>query len=94
MRLFINVIGSDKPNWEHFQYMINGEVTDETTTSLAVCRGNWNWETQQEISYRVEGSEMELAIPMASLGIKNVGTSRSTSNGSTTPYPKATSKSA
>ena len=72
MRLFINVIGSDKPNWEHFQYMINGEVTDETTTSLAVCRGNWNWETQQEISYRVEGSEMELAIPMASLGIKNV----------------------
>ena len=72
MRLFINVIGSDKPNWEHFQYMINGEVTDETTTSLAVCRGNWDWETQQEISYRVEGSEMELAIPMASLGIKNV----------------------
>ena len=53
MRLFINVIGSDKPNWEHFQYMINGEVTDETTTSLAVCRGNWNWETQQEISYGV-----------------------------------------
>ena len=94
MRLFINVIGSDKPNWEHFQYMINGEVTDETTTSLAVCRGNWDWETQQEISYRVEGSEMELAIPMASLGIKNVRDFKIDFKWIDNAVSKATSKSA
>lgn len=73
MRLLIDVTDSQEPAWEGFRFMVNRSVSDAQRTSLDACRGGWSWEKKEDISYRVEGSEMELAIPLASLGIRDAG---------------------
>ncbi|MDD3108986.1 MAG: hypothetical protein PHV49_07265 [Alistipes sp.] len=69
MRLLLSVKGSTTPAWEGFQYIVNRNPS-ESQTSLDVCTGGWNWRNQEAIPYKVNGSEMELSIPLASLGIK------------------------
>jgi hypothetical protein len=68
MRLFIR-IGADKTSWEGFNFVVNRTVCNEKETLLEKSAGGWNWEEVAKIEYRVTGHEMELSIPLVSLGI-------------------------
>ncbi len=71
MRLFIDVKGRDGANWEGFQYRVNGRAQNASTTSLERSLNGWNWEKTAELSYRVEGDEMVIAVPLSALRIEN-----------------------
>ena len=69
MRLFLDVKGNDRGTWEGFQYMINNRVENDRETHLEMCLNGWNWKDMGTVAYRVQGDEMVVAVPMASIGI-------------------------
>ena len=70
MRLLIGVDGLAASSWEGFHFIVNNGVNDGSTTTLASAKGGgWGWESRGEVQYRVSGREMEIAVPLASLGI-------------------------
>lgn len=71
MRLFIDVKGSTAPDWEGFQWVVNNRVASDTQTTLQRSKGGWNWEEVATLDYAVDGRQMEIAIPLARLGIDN-----------------------
>ena len=70
MRLFIST-DSRKSGWEGFSYAINTGKKSDGKTMLQKSDGGWNWQDVKEVKYRVAGNEMEVAIPLSSLGITN-----------------------
>ncbi|MCC6484895.1 MAG: hypothetical protein IT209_08620 [Armatimonadetes bacterium] len=71
MWLLINADSDPASGWEGFDYIVNREVKSGDTTLLERSRSGWNWEKTAEVRYKVRGSEMELAIPRAALGLEN-----------------------
>jgi hypothetical protein len=69
MRLFINLNGSTTPKWEDFGFVVNNTINSATSTVLERSKGNWQWEKVTDLSYRVTGNRMELAIPLSALGV-------------------------
>ncbi|MEG0806756.1 MAG: hypothetical protein RR410_00225 [Alistipes sp.] len=69
MRLFIGVKGSEAPAWEGFQWVINHQITDQTQTQLQRCTGGWRWEKAATLHYAVNKNRLEIAVPLATLGI-------------------------
>lgn len=69
MRLFIGVEAAADADWEGFGYVVNNKVKSGSVTCLQRSLGGWNWGGDREIAYAVNGREMELAIPLAALGI-------------------------
>ncbi len=55
-----------------FNYVVNNKVTSDRTTTLQTNAGGWRWNEGKSLDYRVSGCEMELAVPLGDLGIKNV----------------------
>lgn len=72
MRLFISVDESGESSWEGFNYVVNNKVTSDRATTLQANAGGWRWNEGKSLDYRVSGCEMELAVPLSDLGIKNV----------------------
>lgn len=72
MRLFISVTGSGNPSWEGFNFAVNKKTMSDKATMLQVCEGGWKWKDLENLGYRVKGSEMELSVPLSSLGIRDV----------------------
>ena len=70
MQLFLRVDGT-KENWEGFDFAVNRTNPAKGHAVLEKSQGGWAWKKVSEISYSVSGKEMELAIPLSSLGIKN-----------------------
>ncbi|MBO4416713.1 MAG: hypothetical protein J5801_01170 [Bacteroidales bacterium] len=70
MQLFIRVDGT-KANWEGFDFAVNRTNPAKGNAVLEKSQGGWKWKKVSDISYRINGKEMELAIPLSSLGIKN-----------------------
>ena len=73
MRLFIDVaqIGGEKydgPSWETFNYVINRQSPAEKAL-LEKSRGGWDWQSVGEVTYAVDGSTLQIAVPRALLGI-------------------------
>lgn len=69
MRLFIQVNGGGNQSWEGFDFVVNNVVNSGTSTVLERSTGGWAWQKIQDIDYRLSGNEMELAIPLSTLGI-------------------------
>lgn len=69
MRLFIEINGSDRKNWEGFSFVINNQIKSDKETYLQKSLGGWNWQGVCAIKYRVNKNEMEFAIPLKALGI-------------------------
>lgn len=69
MWLFIDVRGTGMPEWEGFNYRVNGDPSSSTRTSVEICAGGWDWKPVGETSCRVQGNQMHIAIPKAMLGI-------------------------
>lgn len=70
MMLFIKSAGDGEPDWEGYQFVVNRTVIDETTTTLEVSRGGWDWERVGELEYRKLGNEFHVAVPRSLLGIE------------------------
>ena len=71
MRLFIDVKGSEAPDWEGFQYAVGNPAADGSKTALSRSRNGWNWEKIADLDYRVSDNEMVVAVPFAAIGMKN-----------------------
>lgn len=72
MLLFIDADGRPRTGWEGFDFVVNRVPPGTRTATLERSRGRrWEWEKAGEVSYRVSGREMELAIPRRLLGLQN-----------------------
>lgn len=70
MRLLINTDNNPYNGWNGYDYIINRSGVGANTTILEQSTGGWNWSTvATNISYKVVGNQMQLAIPRSSLGI-------------------------
>ncbi len=68
MQLFLRVDGK-KVNWEGYDFVVNRTVSSEGTSLLEKCEGGWKWSKAADVSFKVYGKEMELAVPLSALGI-------------------------
>lgn len=68
MMLFINSDRNRETGWEGYNFVLNRLPATAESAQLEKSEKGWNWETVGEVRYKVEGNEMELAIPRAFLG--------------------------
>jgi hypothetical protein len=71
MMLLIDTDADPKTGWKGYDFIVNRTVLNRTTALLEKNSGGWNWTKTAEISYRVDGRELQLAIPRAALGLTN-----------------------
>ena len=71
MRLFISVENQNIPDWEGFGYVVNNKVKSSTKTYLQSSLGGWSWGSDREIDYAMHENELEVAVPLAALGISD-----------------------
>ncbi len=69
MMLLIDADRNTATGWEGFDYIVNRSVIGIGKTTLEKCRGGWKWERAAEVSYRVSGNELHLAIPRPAVGL-------------------------
>ncbi len=71
MQLFLSTGGE---GWYGYDYIINYSAKDEFTTTVARYNGTdgaFSYEVIGEVSYRVKGNQMMIAVPLEMLGITN-----------------------
>ena len=78
MQLYLNVDGRDGENgesgWYGYDFIINAKAKDAFTTTVAKYNGKdgaYGFESVGEVSYRVSGNEMMIAVPLSLLGIED-----------------------
>jgi len=69
MMLFIDIDRSGATGWHGYDFLVNRWVRDASTTTLEWTRNGWNWQPRAEVRFRVEGSELMLAIARRALAI-------------------------
>ena len=72
MQLFLRV-GEPKASWEGYNFAVNRTVSSSGSSTLEKCDGGWKWSKVSDVKFAVKGSEMELSVPLASLGISDTG---------------------
>ncbi len=68
MMLFLDTDNNKGTGWEGYDYVINADVKDAKTTTLKKWV-NGDWKLVTSIPYAQRGNQMEIAIPLKSLGI-------------------------
>ncbi len=70
MLLLIDADQNPKTGWMGYDFVINlSGVKDRTTTIARNVGGRYQWSTLRTIPYRVQGRELELAVPRRILGL-------------------------
>jgi hypothetical protein len=69
MQLFIRVTGETA--WEGFDFAINRTKPSASEAVLEKCQGGWKWASAAKVKYKVSKNEIEIAVPLSSLGITN-----------------------
>ncbi len=69
MLLFINADKNKQTGWEGFDYALNLKVTSDRKASLSKWGTN-SWNETAQVDYRYAGKELEIAVPLAGLGLK------------------------
>ncbi len=72
MQLYVNA-DRKTTGWYGYDFIINAKAKDDFTTTVAKYNGAdgaYSFETAGEVSYRVDGTEMMLEIPLSMLGIE------------------------
>ncbi len=70
MMLFLNTDRDPKTGWEGYNFVVNRLAATEKVLHLERSSGGWNWQPAGQISYAVQGCEMELAIPRSLLNLE------------------------
>ena len=74
MQLFIDADQSTETGWYGYDYIVNYQAKDEFTTTVAKYNGTDNafsFEVIGEVSYRVKGNRMMIAVPLELLGVEH-----------------------
>lgn len=74
MQLFIDADQDVKTGWYGYDYIINYSAKDEFTTTVAKYNGTDNafsFEVVGDVSYRVKGNQMMIAVPLELLGVEH-----------------------
>ncbi len=74
MKLYLDVDSDGNTGWYGYDFVINNEVKDATTTTVAKytgADGKYGFTNEGEVSYKVEGNKMMVAVPQALLGMEN-----------------------
>lgn len=72
MQLYLNV-DREVTGWYGYDFIINHKAKGDFTTTVAGYNGTdggYGFETCGEVSYRVDGNEMMIAVPLSMLGIE------------------------
>ncbi len=72
MQLFIDADQNAATGWYGYDYIVNYAAKDEFTTTVAKYNGTdggFSFETIGEVSYRVKGNQMMIAVPLEMLGV-------------------------
>ena len=70
MQLFLRVDAASNKTWEGYDFVVNHTKPSGNTAVLEKCQGGWQWVKAGDVGFSVSGREMELCIPLSSLGIK------------------------
>ncbi len=75
MRLLINTDRTYKTGWEGYDFVINNVNPTESTAVIEKWAGtdnanHWRWEKAADVSYKVQGNEMMIAVPRNVLGVE------------------------
>lgn len=71
MWLLIDADQNPATGWEGYDYVVNRAVEADGTAWLEQCAGGWNWRRVAKVNFRVEGADLQLAIPRRALGLKD-----------------------
>ncbi|MBP3570968.1 MAG: hypothetical protein J6M42_03335 [Clostridia bacterium] len=74
MQLFIDADQNAATGWYGYDYIVNYAAKDEFTTTVARYNGTDNafsYEVIGEVSYRVKGNQMMIAVPLDMLGVQH-----------------------
>ena len=72
MQLYVNV-DRETTGWYGYDFIINHQAKNDNTTTVAKYNGadgEYGFETLGEVSYRVEGNQMMIAVPQDMLGVE------------------------
>ena len=74
MQLFVDTDQNAETGWYGYDYIVNYSAKDEFTTTVAKYTGEGNafsFEVIGEVSYRVKGNQMMIAVPLELLGVEH-----------------------
>ncbi len=74
MWLLIDADQNPATGWAGYDFIVNRTLGATGESWLEKNTGGWNWERVSPVSLRVEGNELQLAIPRAALGLPRRGT--------------------
>ncbi|GMW03331.1 MAG: hypothetical protein AMXMBFR84_44650 [Candidatus Hydrogenedentota bacterium] len=70
MLLFIDSDQSHDTGWHGYDYLINKDIADDTSTTLMrYDKYVSGWVRETDLSYRYTGNQLEMAVPRAVLGL-------------------------
>lgn len=72
MLLFLNTDGDPATGWEGYNFVVNRQRRGDGMSVLEESQRGWNWRPKGEARYRIQGSEMEIAIHRADLGLADL----------------------
>lgn len=72
MQLYINADRDGSTGWEGYDYILNRVSPTADTMTLERHTGEgYGWEKCAEVSYKISGNQMEIAVPKSVLGVEN-----------------------
>jgi len=71
MLLFIDNDQNKKTGWEGYDFIINGKVINDGTTTVMETKHGWNWKKTGEICYNYSADKLEMKIPRNIIGMTN-----------------------
>lgn len=69
MWLLIDVDQDPKTGWQGYDFIVNRTLDGSNSTWLEKNAGGWKWQKIAPVRLRVNGCELQLAIPRAALGL-------------------------
>jgi hypothetical protein len=70
MSLFLRTSNAKAENsWEGYDFVLNRIVPASGQAILESSSGGWNWKEAAKVAMKVEGNELQLAIPKKELGL-------------------------
>jgi hypothetical protein len=72
MQLLIRTEDATAPSWLGYQFIVNRQSPTSNKAVLEGSLGGWNWHVVDKVVIRVQGNELEVAIPRADLGLADL----------------------
>lgn len=71
MLLFIDADRNNATGWNGYDYLVNADIIDPTTTTIKQTRKGWNWQKKAEVSMHIKDNKIEIMIPRSALGLQD-----------------------